>query len=1076
MRSGYNLSARPIPISSMSLRLPSRKTLTLTLAGIAVTYLLFAWLALPRIIQTQAEKFVAGKAGHHLVMNRPEINPFTNTMRLTGLRLLRPDGKPLLAFRELIVDLSIASVFRRAFVFDGIRLDGLETTVELHQGGRNNWSVLIDAAKNKEPSANASLPRIDIHHFELAGARLDFADQRITPAFATRIEPMNLELNEISTLPNDKGRYVISARTVFGARISWQGEATLDPLAMTGNFSIKNVDLARLATYFREMLPIAPPAGIAGVSANYQFGYADGKADLILKNMAAKITGLRLHGKQGSGPAVAIDAIEAKEGSYDLAKDTLALGMLSLGGGRLDLQPGESDELDALELENLDLEDTRVDLAAQQVTLGRIVFKDGRARIKRDAQRRIDILQAMQSVSLPPPAKPETEIEPSRAVTEPDWRYRVEKLELSGFSLGFRDESVAPAADLALEDIAVSMTGISDDWTVPVPLRSSFKSRDGGNFEAEGNLVPAAPAADIRVKLTALALAPAQPYLSAVANLKLAQGQISSEGHAKYGAKGASYNGNFALRDLRLVEADTGNSFLSWKSLGSRAFTVTPKRLDIGKLTLAGLDTKLVIYKDKSVSIKRVLRQSATDAESKPAAAQALTAAAETAPPFVVDIDRLRVGRSSLDFADYSLALPFGTRIHDLHGVVTGLSSRPGSSGQLELDGQVDDYGLARAAGQIDLFNPTDFMDLKVVFRNIEMTRLTPYSATFAGRRINSGKLSLDLEYKIKQRQLQGENQVVMNQLTLGERVESPQATNLPLDFAIAILQDSDGRIDLGLPVSGSLDDPQFSYGRIIWKAIVSVLTKIVTAPFRALGALFGSDEKFDNIAFEAGAAQLTPPEREKLVRLAGILAKRPGLSLALQGTYAETDRVALQDLDLRRAVATQSGQPVDVDTDPGPISTRQPKVQAALEKLYSKRFGSDELASLKQGFRQANPGQLEESTVGKVISRLSGLFRKARTLNAQELSQLKGADFHAILFERLRNAIAVGDERLQALATARGKIAASALKDAGVPAQRLELLTAEKINSERLEVPLILTLRAAASLHAPAPAEVISD
>ena len=133
-----------------------------------------------------------------------------------------------------------------------------------------------------------------------------------------------------------------------------------------------------------------------------------------------------------------------------------------------------------------------------------------------------------------------------------------------------------------------------------------------------------------------------------------------------------------------------------------------------------------------------------------------------------------------------------------------------------ELDGQVDDYGLARAVGQIDLFNPTDYTDIKVVFRNVEMNRLTPYSATFAGRKIESGKLSLDLEYKIKNRQLQGDNQIIMNKLILGERVESPTAMNLPLDLAIAILEDSDGVIDLGLPVSGSLDDPQFSYGGII--------------------------------------------------------------------------------------------------------------------------------------------------------------------------------------------------------------------------------------------------------------------
>ncbi len=190
-----------------------------------------------------------------------------------------------------------------------------------------------------------------------------------------------------------------------------------------------------------------------------------------------------------------------------------------------------------------------------------------------------------------------------------------------------------------------------------------------------------------------------------------------------------------------------------------------------------------------------------------------------------------------MDFADYSLILPFGTRIHNLRGSIAGLSNRPDAVGQIELDGEVDDYGMARAVGHVELGNPTNSLDMRVQFRNVEMTRLTPYMATFAGRKIESGKLSLDLQYKIKQRQLQGENQVIMDKLTLGERVESPTAKDLPLDLAVALLQDSDGRIDLGLPVSGSLDDPEFSYGSLVWKAITNVLTKIVTAPFRALGA-----------------------------------------------------------------------------------------------------------------------------------------------------------------------------------------------------------------------------------------------
>ena len=247
-----------------------------------------------------------------------------------------------------------------------------------------------------------------------------------------------------------------------------------------------------------------------------------------------------------------------------------------------------------------------------------------------------------------------------------------------------------------------------------------------------------------------------------------------------------------------------------------------------------------------------------------------------------------------------------------------------------------------------------------------------------------------------------------------------------------------------------------------IWKAITNVLTKIVTAPFRALGALFGgSGEKIENVAFEPGARQLTPPEREKLLKIATVLGKRPKLALAVGAIHAEVDRVALQDVQLRRAVLTQSGLTLSERGDPGPISLRQPKIQAALEALYAERVGKSELAALKEGFRNANPGQLEEGVGDKVMSRLTGLLREKKTLSEGEVAQLKGADFHAVLFERLRATEKVGEDILLALAQTRGNGALETLKAAGVAPERLQLLPPEKGESTGDGVPLKLSLEA---------------
>ena len=1045
-------------------------------AGAILAGLAFAWLALPGIIQSQAEKFIAEKTGHRLSLARPEINPLALSVRLRDLRLVDRAGEPLLGFSELFVDVSAASLTERALVFDEISLDGLNASLIQRREGGLNWSPLLEALQGKEPQPESrGLPRLDIRHLRVSGAQMQLTDQRVTPAFATRIEPLDLDLSDVSTLPDDAGKFRLTAKTLFGAKLAWSGDLTLNPVASAGRIEFGEIDLGRLAPLLQDKLPVAPPSGIAAFGADYRLAQAGGALSLQLDKISLAASALRLQKVAGATlPQLAVDRVEIKDGSFDLGSGRLALGAIELQGSRVEAMLDRKERKAVLKLDHIVLSDARVDLAQRRATLAALAVKGGGISARRDAQGKIDLLGLLDSLGGKSASKTTAAIQPATASAP--WRFRIEHVALSDFGLVARDETVSPAAELVLDNIAVAVDGLSEDLKAALPLKASLDVRSGGRLEVAGKLTPAESAADLQLKLGNLALKPAQPYVSKFVALDLAGGQVSAAGRVTRGAKGGSYRGDFAVRDLRLNEAGTKEVFLAWKGLSSSNLELSPTRLDMALLSLDGLDTKLIIDKDKSTNLMRVLRKGTaaisseaplvTAPDAAPAAVESPGPRSETvpakpeAPQFLVNIDRLRFRGGGLYFADNSLVFPFGTSIHGLRGSIVGLSSKPGAASQVEVDGEVDEFGLARVAGQVDLFKPTDFMDLKVVFRNVEMMHLTPYSATFAGRKINSGKLSLELEYKIKQRQLQGENRIVIDRLELGERVANATAKDLPLDLAIAILSDSDGRIDLGLPISGSLDDPQFSYGQIIWKAITNVLTKIVTAPFRALGALFGGGgEQLDNIAFEAGATSLTPPEREKLVRLATVLNKRPGLALSVSGTWADVDRVALQDLQLRRSLADKSGQTAAVKGDPGPLSTRAPKVQSALESLFADSFGGAELAALKEGFRSANPGQLEEGMTGKLMSRLTGLVREKRSLSEAEVGRLKGADFYAVLFERLRAKVFVPDDALQALAVRRAEYALENLKAAGAPEARIRQAAAVKSTTGNREVLLKLEL-----------------
>ena len=1060
----------------------SKKTLrraVLTFAGVIVFLLGFAWLALPGILQSQAQRIVLEKSGHRLSLATPEINPLALSLRLRDLKLDDPEGAPLLAFRELFVDLSAASLSFRGPVIDQLKLDGLSLNLVVGPDPARplNWSRLLTAFAGgdaKPDAAPSPPPRIDIRHLVLSAARADVADRRLSPAFETRIDTFDLELHELSTLPDDSGRFRLSARTAIGALLEWNGTATLNPLSSSGHLSLQDVNLGKLAPLLAPHLPpelgFAPPEGKLGVALDYRLGHADGKPTLTLDAISLELAGLGLKKPKAPGaPEIRLAKLALVKGRFDLTQQWLAFDALALNDIRLE-SGGPRQRGHLVVLPELTLGASTIDLAKRDARLGVARLGGGTLKLRRDAQGKLDLVEVLAAL-----ARTTTDAGSKKPAPEPGegaapWQFSLERFSLSGLGVGLRDDGSDPALTLELADIALETAGVSEKLDRPLPLKASLRVASGGRLAVDGRVVPATPSLDLKVSLENLALSPAQPIVGKHAALDLAGGKLSAAGTLHHDPRASAYKGSFSVDALRLNEAGSERVFLGWKSLATRQLEVTRDKLQIGELLLDGVDTQLLIAKDKTTNFKRILRQQGASPPTAPAAAgsapgapQAGAAPAATPPGgsgFRIGIDRLRFKDGELEFADESLIFPFGTRIHHLRGSVAGLSSQPGAAGQLELDGQVDEYGLARAVGQIDLFDPTGFTEIKVQFRNLDMTRLTPYSATFAGRRIDSGKLSLDLDYNIRKRTLESQNQVVIDKLVLGERVQSPEAKDLPLDLALALLEDSDGRIDLGLPISGSLDDPQFSYGAIVWKVITNVLSKIVTAPFRALGALFGGgEEKLDSIAFEPGADRLTPPEREKVAKLAAALNKRPALALDIAGTWNAADRVALQDRQLRRALLEQSGQKLDPQGDPGPVALTSPAIQKALEALFEQRLGAAELAGLKNGYRSANPGKLEEGVAGKMMSRLSGLVKPPRKLSDSEIGALKGADYHSVLYQRLRDTEKVGDEPLKQLAKARSEWVRDLLVKGKAASDRIRLGAVEKLAGNDESIPLKLGL-----------------
>lgn len=243
----------------------------------------------------------------------------------------------------------------------------------------------------------------------------------------------------------------------------------------------------------------------------------------------------------------------------------------------------------------------------------------------------------------------------------------------------------------------------------------------------------------------------------------------------------------------------------------------------------------------------------------------------------------------TLDFEDKNLAIPFKTTISKLKGEISEIKNKNKSSSELEINGIVDEYGVAKITGIVNPNNIKILTDINMKFNNISMKNFTPYTAKFVGRTIKDGKLELDLNYNISQSNLKAKNNIVIKKLVLGDKVEDPEAISLPLDLAITLLEDSSKTIDINLPVSGNVDDPQFSIAAIVWKAFINLITKAITAPFSLIGSLFNfSEDEINSVDFNLKESEITPVQKETLDKIAIILKSKKEFAISFSPSFDE--------------------------------------------------------------------------------------------------------------------------------------------------------------------------------------------
>ena len=465
-----------------------------------------------------------------------------------------------------------------------------------------------------------------------------------------------------------------------------------------------------------------------------------------------------------------------------------------------------------------------------------------------------------------------------------------------------------------------------------------------------------------KIALAQLAVKPWLSVLPTYQPLASPSGVISGEFELTQDATALTLDGDVKVDQLDIRVSGANDPLLAWSSTGlSRLHLVLPRAegkaglLTMNEVLVENPKIRFVIDAQHQSNFRSLFSKPApfptpkqTDGAvnsaeiTKPDAAASAKAvnAAQSAASFRYDIRSIRLKNGNMFFGDESIKPAFHVDVTELNGSLQGLSNEPGRYATLVLNGRAAKTGSLRARGQLAFADPRLNHDVSLVFRNIPLNATNPYAMTFAGYRIDDGRIDVDLRYVTKDGQLQGKNRFVIKKIKLGDEVPDYQGTRLPLGLAIALLEDSDGMIDVNIPVKGNVNDPEFSAGHLVWQAIKTVLTNVVTAPFRALGALLGI-ENLDAIGFVPGESALPIEDEEQLTKIADLLAKRPKSKLVIHGTYdPSVDGPELARAMADKAILDASGIKV-VAGEPLPLpNLSDPKVKAGLKSAYGAQVG----------------------------------------------------------------------------------------------------------------------------------------
>jgi hypothetical protein len=817
------------------------------------------------------------------------------------------------------------------------------------QKAKANGTLVVEANNATGPEIpeidNATVARretaktllLQVPKILLTDGRVLFKDE--TTSFTKEIESLDLTITDLDTSLNATSVAGLRMRTADGEAIDTNATFSVSPFRVLALIEVRDLDIPSYASYFKDALPLT--LATAKADAGIRFAIDGENRALRLEDSSLEIRDLSLKAANGAGEIklgrAALDNI-----FLNLADNSIRTGMLTLDGatvsttldkaGRaklldalgapakkktnsssqsqsdpaawniamegaslkgVDLATGDTAAPTPIRVSSLQVGPVTADTKAQSVQVGPVELN-----LAVDLVRQANGDLNLAKLFAPGQTTPAKTPSPAKATT-PAWAVAVEQLSLAGTSVSLTDQTLAKPVRLDLDQITFLAKNLSTDLGKAVPLTLSCRVEETGTVKASGDIVPATMGSKGSLTLSRIPLAVASAYVADVALIDIPAGRLGGKLDWRMGGKTRDQiSGSLQVDGLRVTEGRSRAELFGFKTLGVNrlALQLSPLALKIAQVDLDEPRGNFVIDRQGKTSLERIAPTAKKKTPAKTSAkSEGLTA---------LEIGAVNLKKGRFSFADKSLSPQFESVVSPLDLTVTGFSLDPAKRTELDLTAIIDGSAPITAKGWVSpLKSPVEASSI-VTLRNLDLVALSSYSSKFIAYPVARGQLDWEISVDTSENKLSMGNAIKARQLELGDKVESPDAADVPIKLGLALLRDMSGNITINLPVKGDLTDPQFSIGGIVMQAFLGLIVKAIASPFSLLASLVpdGGGEDLNKLPFPPGLAVPAPEAMQNMQALADILAQRPGIKISIHGhSDAATDRQALADRQFMR-------------------------------------------------------------------------------------------------------------------------------------------------------------------------------